>query len=327
MKVSEQVKYDIADYVKIGIGLFIAILAILAMFSTPTSKVQLPTQLAISSTVAVQQPAWLLLLIGFAIGCYGTIVGIGGGPLILPLLVFFYGWENEILVATTLFIVFLNAASGCSGYAMQKRIDYKGGVQFTAAAIPGALISGYFHHLVNLSFFNVIFGLFLLCLAIYTMFSVSKVEKTAAMKKADIKRAETEGHRLVRFTDRFGIKYKFYANDKLGISMNLLLGFFCGFLGIGGGVFQVPILLFLLFYPLHIATATSHFVTFMTCGIALIPHLFFGNIMFGQAIWMGIGVVTGAQVGARIAAKLNSKVTLYLFIIILFVFAIKLFLL
>jgi hypothetical protein len=311
------------DNLKIGAGAFIALVALFAMFSSPSSKVQLPVQ--IPATVALEHPFWLLALIGLAIGCYGTIVGIGGGPIILPILVFFYGWENEFLVATSLFIVFLNAASGCSGYAWQKRIDYKGGIKYTLAAIPGALISSFTHHLINLSFFNVIFGVFLVLLSAYTIFSIGRIDKTGAEKKKLRREAKASGCREVKFTDRFGIRYSFYSNDKLGISLNLLLGFFCGFLGIGGGVFQVPILIFLLLYPTHIATATSHFVTLLTCAVALLPHVFLGNVMYAQALWLGIGAIIGAQIGARVARKLNTKVTLYLFVIILIVLAVKLF--
>lgn len=314
---------DWRDYTNLSIAVVLAIMALFAMFSSPSSKVQLPVQ--IPSTVALEHPFWLLALIGFIIGCYGTIVGIGGGPIILPILVFFYGWENEFLVATSLFIVLLNAASGCSGYAWQKRIDYKGGLKYTLAAMPGALISSFTHHLVNLSFFNVIFGIFLVLLAGYTIFSVGRVDKSAAEKRQYRQEAIAGGYRRVKFVDRFGVKYDFYSNDKLGISLNLMLGFFCGFLGIGGGVFQVPILIFLLLYPTHIATATSHFVTLLTCAIALLPHVFLGNVMYAQALWMGVGVIIGAQLGARIARKLNTKVTLYLFVIILIVLAVKLF--
>ncbi|MBF0384269.1 MAG: sulfite exporter TauE/SafE family protein [Candidatus Omnitrophica bacterium] len=315
--------YDVVGYLNIAIGIAISMLALTAMFSSPTSRVHLP--FAIPSAIAIEQPVWLLIIIGFAIGCYGTIVGIGGGPLILPILVFFFGWDNEFLVATSLFIVFLNAASGCSGYALQKRIDYRGGIKFTLAAMPGAFISSYIHHWFNLIFFNIIFGIFLILLAAYTIYSVGKIEKTAQQKQTFLREAKREGYRRVRFIDRFNISYDFYANDKLGIAMNLLLGFFCGFLGIGGGVFQVPILIFLLFYPMHVATATSHFVTLLTCAIALIPHVYFGNVMFAEAMWMGVGVLVGAQVGARIAPRLNTKITLYLFVVVLIVFAIKLF--
>jgi len=317
-------KINWVSYTYIAGAVGIGILAIMAMFTNHTAAFP-TTGLAVPPALAVDQPIWLLMFLGLVIGCYGTIVGIGGGPLILPILVFFYGWENEVLVATSLFIVMLNAASGCVGYAIQKRIDYKGGLKFTAAAIPGAFISSYIHHLINLTFFNVIFGIFLILLAGYTIFSLGKLDRNVKEMQQQLKKAKAEGFRRVRFTDAFNVAYDFYANDKMGISLNFLLGFFCGFLGIGGGVFQVPILLFILFYPTHIATATSQFVTLLTCLAALLPHIFLGNVMYAEATWMGIGVIVGAQIGARIAAKLNTKVTLYLFIVILIVLAIKLF--
>lgn len=319
----DEEKINGLGYVNIGFGVLIAIIVVMAMFTNHTFTFQMPVM--IPPNVATDQPVWLLLVLGLIIGCYGTIVGIGGGPLIMPILIFFYGWESEVLVATSLFIVMLNSASGCIGYAMQKRIDYKGGLKFTLAAMPGAFISSYIHHLVNLNFFNIIFGIFLILLAGYTIFSIGRLDKSAAQKQQSLKTALDQGFRRVRFTDAFDVKYDFYSNDKMGISLNFLLGFFCGFLGIGGGVFQVPILLFILFYPTHIATATSQFVTLLTCVVALLPHIFLGNVMYGEALWMGVGVIVGAQIGARIAAKLNTKVTLYLFIVILVVLAIKLF--
>ena len=316
-------KINWLGYTNIGFAILVGILAVMAMFTNHTFNFQMPV--LIPPTIAVDQPVWLLAFLGLVIGCYGTIVGIGGGPLILPILVFFYGWESEVLVATSLFIVMLNSASGCIGYAIQKRIDYKGGLKFTLAAMPGAFISSYIHHLVNLTFFNIIFGIFLILLAGYTIFSIGRLDRTTSQNQKLLKQAKDGGYRRVRFIDKFNIAYDFYSNDKMGISLNFLLGFFCGFLGIGGGVFQVPILLFILFYPTHIATATSQFVTLLTCIAALLPHIFLGNVMYGEAMWMGIGVIFGAQIGALIAAKLNTKVTLYLFIVILIVLAIKLF--
>ncbi|MFT7636447.1 MAG: putative membrane protein YfcA [Candidatus Omnitrophota bacterium] len=293
------------------------LLCIIAMFEAPSQGAFGPSGL----TVHVPS-VMMIVLIGVAIGCYGTIVGIGGGPLIVPILYFFYGWENEFLVATSLMIVFLNAFSGSIGYAVQKRIDYRGGVKFSLAALPGAVLSGLVHHHFNIRMFNIIFGVFLLLLAVYCIIGIRKMRE--AQTTREIKDAPAS-HRRVSVIDHFGLKFNYASNDKLGVYMNLLLGFFVGFLGIGGGVFQVPILLFLLRYPPHIATATSHFITMLTCAIAVMPHLFFDNVYVGEALWMGLGVVVGAQAGAWLAPKLNSKLIMYLFVIVIFIFAVKLF--
>ncbi|MBF0252854.1 MAG: sulfite exporter TauE/SafE family protein [Candidatus Omnitrophica bacterium] len=309
---------DKQNVLNIVMSLIVVGLCALAMFGVPSMSSQGPSQIATAGP-----SVFSIISIGLAIGCYGTIVGIGGGPLIVPILVLFYGWDNEILVATSLFIVFLNALSGSVGYARQKRIEYKGAIKFSLAAIPGALLSAFIHHTFDIKAFDLMFGIFLIFLAVYSLVSAKKMDRE--IPKINKKLIE-KGHRLVELKDKFNDKFKFTVDDGLGIKMNLILGFFVGFLGIGGGVFQVPVLIFLLKYPPHIATATSHFVTMATCLFALIPHLFLGNVMFDEALWMGVGIVTGAQLGAYLSPKLNAKLIVYLFVLILFVFALKMFL-
>jgi uncharacterized membrane protein YfcA len=313
-----QKMHDNESYIRTAVAIAVIAVCLAAIFRVPSMNVRGPSQLSLP---AREFPVFLVIMIGFAIGCYGTIVGIGGGPLIVPVLVLAYGWENELLVATSLFVVFLNALSGSAGYALQRRIDYRGGMRFALAALPGAVISGFVHHIFNIQVFDIIFGIFLILLATYSLLSVRRIDDS----RTGCNSAKMAGLRRVSFVDSFDKKFEFFSNDILGITMNFFLGFFVGFLGIGGGVFQVPILLFLLRYPPHIATATSHFITMLTCLFALLPHLLLGNIVFASAIWMGLGVVIGAQAGARLAPKISSRFIIYLFVLVLFVFAVKMF--
>ncbi len=307
---------DQNELIKTAGFVFIIAVCLLAMFSAPSMVMREP-----SSFYGTGEPSIMgILIVGLAIGCYGTIVGIGGGPLIVPFLLLVYGWGTEFLVASSLFVVFLNALSGTVGYALQRRIDYRGGLKFVFAAIPGAVISGFIHHIFQISTFSVIFGVFLILLAIYSLLSINRM----GLKRKGISGGRKTGFRHVEFTDKFGKKFNFYSNDKLGVLMNLFLGFFIGFLGIGGGVFQMPVLVFLLRYPVHAATATSHFITMLTCAFAVLPHMFLGNVVFGEVMWMGLGVVTGAQLGARLAVKIKPKLIMYLFTVILLVFALRL---
>jgi uncharacterized membrane protein YfcA len=255
--------------------------------------------------------------IGLVIGCYGTIVGIGGGPIIMPVLIWLYGWKTEALVGTCLLIVFLNALSGSIGYLMQGRVDLAGATKFSLAAVPGTILAGFVHHLFDFKAFSVLFGVFLLGLALYSCVTIDQVDdRPRATKSRRVPRS-----RHVRIVDRFGHKFDFYANDNRGMQMNLGLGFFSGFMGIGGGVLQVPMLHYLLWYPPHIATATSHFVTMVTCAAALTPHLLLGNVHYEAALWIGAGVLVGAQLGARMAPRISSKAVMALFVIVLLVFA------
>lgn len=261
-----------------------------------------------------------LFATGIAIGGYGTVVGIGGGPLLVPILHFMYAWPIEDVVASSLFVVLLNATSGSIGYARQRRIDVKGGVALSLAAMPGAVLSGLVHHLVKIPFFDAIFGVFLVVLAGYTILRVDKFDRPRLQR-----RRSTAGLRHIVIVDSLRQRYDFYSDQTLGITLNLLLGFLSGFLGIGGGVLQVPILAFVLDYPIHIATATSHFVTMLTAAFALAPNVVLGNVHFWATSWLALGVVLGAQVGAKVAPHLRSKIILYLFAAILLAFAVKLF--
>jgi len=262
-------------------------------------------------------PAFVTLVLGFVIGCYGTIVGIGGGPLIVPVLLLFYDWPAEDVVASSLFVVCLNALSGTLGYAAQRRIDYRGGVVFSLAALPGAVLSSFVHHLLDIRIFDHIFGLFLVALAGFTLFKVSRADRLPRRPP------RPELRRVVIF-DRFRQRHVFHCDDALGISSNFFLGFLAGFLGIGGGVFQVPLLVFVLQFPTHIATATSHFVTMLTSAFALAPNVALGNVHFAETAWLGFGVVVGAQAGAKAARRLRSRAILYLFSGILAVLAARL---
>lgn len=257
--------------------------------------------------------------LGFAIGCYGTIVGIGGGPIVMPILYTLHHYDSEVLVANCLFIVFLNALSGSVGYSLQGRVDYTGALKFSAAAIPGAIVMSTFHHLVDVTWFNTAFGVFLLVLAIHSSLSADRVDAPVRLPKR-----RRFGFRRVRLLDSSGERFDFFSNDRLGVNLNIVLGGLSGFLGIGGGVLQVPILLYLLRYPPHVATATSHFVTMVTCLAAVAPHLIFGNVHYGETAWMGAGVIAGAQLGAKVARNISSKTIIYLFAVVLIVFAAKL---
>jgi uncharacterized membrane protein YfcA len=303
-------KLDKLARLKSALPFLVLALCVAAMFDLPS---HVGTMRDLRSSAKAPHEL-LQLIVGMMVGCYGTIVGIGGGPVIVPMLIFFFPWSNEVIVASSLFLVFANAFSGTWGYALQRRIDYKGGFRFAVAAIPGALLSTMIHNTVDVSSFNVIFALFLVALAIYSVLRIDRLEAGPIV-------AEVETGRRVLIEDAFGSRFEFYCNDKLGISLNVLLGFAVGFLGIGGGVFQVPLLIFLLGYPTHVAAATSHFVTLLTCTVALLPNIILGNVPFGQLLWLGAGVIVGAQVGARVSAKLPSKTIMGLFALVLFVLA------
>jgi uncharacterized membrane protein YfcA len=79
---------------------------------------------------------WLLPL-GILIGVFGTLIGAGGGFILVPILLLLYPDEQtELITSISLAVVFFNALSGTWAYSRMGRIDYKSGIMFAAATIP-----------------------------------------------------------------------------------------------------------------------------------------------------------------------------------------------
>src|SRR6266487_818347 len=85
---------------------------------------------------------WLgLLLLGIAVGAFGTLIGAGGGFLLVPILLLLYPNDSvETITTISLAVVFLNATSGSIAYARMGLIDYRTGAIFAAAGAPGAVL-------------------------------------------------------------------------------------------------------------------------------------------------------------------------------------------
>ncbi len=112
-------------------------------------------------------------------------------------------------------------------------------------------------------------------------------------------------------TDRAGQTYDYRVPVLRGAFYSLGVGFLSSFLGIGGGVIHVPLLVRALSFPTHIATATSHFVLAVTAGTGTVTHLVIGSFHqhgLRRTIALSIGVVAGAQLGAHVSLRLHGRV-------------------
>ena len=101
-----------------------------------------------------------LVLLGFAVGTVGTLVGSGGGFILTPVLLIAYPHAKpDLITAISLVVVFFNALSGSFAYRAQQRTDYRSGLQFAAAALPGSIAGALVVGLVPTAPFDAIMGL------------------------------------------------------------------------------------------------------------------------------------------------------------------------
>lgn len=247
------------------------------------------------------QTAVLLVAIGFAVGTFGTVVGAGGGFILTPILLLLYPHDSaQTLTAISLTAVFFNAASGSAAYARQRRIDYRSGIVFALATVPGAIGGALLVGVVSRRVFDAIMGVVLAALAVWLI-----AGERWPLHKA---RGYLEQRTLV---DRAGQTYEYSVPVRRGALYSLGVGFLSSFLGIGGGVIHVPLLVRALGFPTHIATATSHFVLAVMAGTGTITHLVIGSFHhhgLRRTIALSAGVVAGAQLGAHLSLRLHGRV-------------------
>ena len=111
-----------------------------------------------------------LLPVGVLIGAFGTLIGAGGGFVLTPLLLLVYPHESpEIITSISLAVVFFNAFSGSVAYARMQRIDYRSGVLFALATIPGAVLGALTTTYMPRRAFDLVFGLCMLLAALFLL--------------------------------------------------------------------------------------------------------------------------------------------------------------
>jgi uncharacterized membrane protein YfcA len=264
------------------------------------------------------ETAVLLAVLGVGVGAFGTLVGAGGGFVLTPILLLVYPHDSpRTITAVSLTVVFFNAASGTAAYLRQRRVDWRSGSIFAAAAIPGsaggALLTGAVSR-------NVFDGLMAGVLALLAGWLLAGDRWRPIPPRRGVRR------RLL--VDRRGLLYEYDVPIWRGAAYSVGVGFVSSFLGIGGGIIHVPVLVRALGFPTHIATATSHFVLAWMAGVGTVTHIASGSFAGGtgvrRAIALSVGVVVGAQAGAHVSRRVHGHTIERLLAVALLALAVRL---
>ena len=227
--------------------------------------------------------------LGVLVGAYGTLVGAGGGSVLVPMLLILLPQESPATVtAISLAVVFFNAYSGTIAYVRMGRVDYRAGVLFTLAGLPGAILGTLLVHQMPRNLFDPIFGVLLLLIGGFLVANPLGSQRRGEQDPG----ASASDRRML-----------------LGSVGSAYIGVLSSLLGIGGGIIHVPFLIRALRMAPHTATATSHFVLTFVALTATVTHVMMGELDRGlsQTMCLAVGVMMGAPVGAALSAKLQGS--------------------
>jgi hypothetical protein len=236
------------------------------------------------------------------IGAFGTLIGAGGGFILTPILLLVYPHDNpEIITSISLAVVFFNACSGSAAYARMQRIDYRSGVLFALATIPGAVIGALTTTYMPRRAFDLVFGLCMLLAALFLLLRRETPSQPAPPPSSH--------HVVRRVIEADGTQHTFSYDRRVGIGLSLAVGYFSSLLGIGGGIIHVPAMAHVLHFPVHIATATSHFTLAVMALTGTLVHIVTGAFHHGmrRTIALSLGVLIGAQLGARFSHRVQAQ--------------------
>lgn len=265
----------------------------------------------------------VLILIGFAIGTIGTLIGAGGGFILVPLLILTTSFAPDSITAISMAVVAFNAASGSVAYMRSGKVDFKAGIIFAICTIPGSILGVLTTKVIPRDTFDIIFAVVLLGLSVFLFVKGGK--RTAGPRVQKIKKGWIEQH----LTDRAGHEYHYSYDIRIGIAISILVGYFSPLLGIGGGIIHVPAMTEWLLFPVHIATATSHFILAVMATISVITHIFEGSyndpLVQKMVLGLALGVIPGAQVGAYFSKRVTGKTIVRALALCLGIVAVRIF--
>lgn len=239
---------------------------------------------------------WLIPL-GFAAGILGSMIGLGGGIIVVPVLTFF-GFPPTLAASNSLFAAFSNAVASTVSYSRQKRIDYSLGLKLGLLCIPGTVLGAYVSSDVTPAIFKILFGIVLVSAAFYIFLR---------------KKIETKEKNLTKFTIIFVIAASFFA------------GIISSFFGIGGGIIFVPLMVVGIGMTMKKAAPTSQFILLFASLSGIITHSILGHPDFIQAGLLAAGAFVGGIIGARLSLDVKERSLQILVSAIIIIAAIKLF--
>ncbi|OAS87681.1 MULTISPECIES: sulfite exporter TauE/SafE family protein [Metabacillus] len=265
---------------------------------------------------------WIILVVvGIVAGTIGSLVGLGGGIIVVPMLLtlgsYLPGFESvspQVAVGTSLLVVIFTGLSSTLTYMKYKKVDYKSGLIFFIGSGPGGIVGAYANKFFNTTSFSIWFGLFMIFVSIILIVK-DKLPQWKQQPGIKVNRS---------YIGEDGNEISYSFQPVLGVLIAFVVGFISGLFGIGGGALMVPAMILLFMFPPHIAVATSMFIIFLSASTSSVTHIALGNINWLYTAALIPGAWFGGRFGAVLNTKLKDKTIVNLLRIVLIIAGLKL---
>lgn len=256
-----------------------------------------------------------IALIGLLVGGLGSMLGIGGGVLLIPLLTGLVGLPIKTAIGASIISVIATSSAAGAVYVGEGMSHTRLAMIMEIATTLGAVAGGITAVLVSPNVLSGVFGAVLL----YVAFTMSRKNNGGGYKLTGL--LDTS------FTDPRTGQEVSYGVQRLpyGLGASFIAGNISGLLGIGGGVIKVPVMNLMMKMPMRAAIATSNFMIGITAATSAVIYYQRGFVDPNVAVPTALGVLAGAQIGSRIGGKLRSSMLQNIFRWVLVLFSLQMF--
>ena len=279
----------------------------------------------------------LLVAGGAAAGLFGSLLGLGGGLLIVPLLAFGFGVPLRESVAVSLVAVIVTSTAGAGVYLRRHVANLRLGMVLELFTAAGALAGGLLAFALDERVLAALFAVVLTWVAVSMIrqgrrsagqapAATDEARATDDEEPADpdaataMERATSQAEPVAAPAATFAdsLAGDGYRINRLGFGMfaSVGAGLVSALLGVGGGIVKVPVMNVAMGVPLKVATATSNMMIGITATSSAVIYLLAGEIDPYLAGPTALGVFVGASVGSRVAGRINVAVIRWLFVIV-----------
>jgi len=260
----------------------------------------------------------LIILIGaYAAGLVGSLTGLGGGVVIIPLLTLLLHVDIHYAIGASLVSVIATSSGSAAAYVKEGITNMRLGmfleIATTSGAITGAIVAKY----LPVQYIAILFGVVLIFSAAMSL--RKKVEYIEEKKSVLAEKLKLNGSYPVNDKP---VAYN-VNNVGGGFLMMVFAGAISGLLGIGSGALKVVAMDGLMRVPFKVSTTTSNFMIGVTAAASAVVYLQRGYIDPGLSMPVVIGVLLGAFTGSKILVHSQSKKLRYFFAVVVTILAIQ----
>jgi len=244
-----------------------------------------------------------------AAGLVGSLTGLGGGVVIIPLLTIAFGVDIRYAIGASLVSVIATSSGAASAYVREGFSNVRIGMLLEIATAGGALAGAAIAAHVPTPALAILLG----CVLLFSVFAPAHREDPAAQASLD---ASSWAERLKlnsAYPSHAGMQRYVVKRVPLGFGLMGIAGMLSGLLGIGSGAVKVLAMDLAMGLPFKVSTTTSNFMIGVTAAASAGVYLHRGYIDPGLAMPVTLGVVAGSLAGARLlaGAKVRSLRTLF----------------